>query len=276
VSASCWAPAAPFFFLLFLHHYKKIAGEGGVSAEVQTAGYAVATAGYAAPEQMGTPLDAAQAELEEAGKDQRERDRLIAIEQKKLDDLADERKNKGRGRPSTSHAAKVKAAQSKIAKLQRGWLPGQSAPSVPRTTDELVGSAAQHPQHHAAAGSVPVGRPPNPKRARAEQDGDADGYCSDGDGDDGEEVAEFKQFYGVSVAQKAFNEETLQAYMKHDLLRAEIKVEPDNLIASGCKAELMGLGAVHICAPQLHMWLPLTPCPRHGWHAVDSGKVSYP
>ena len=68
--------------------------------------------------------------------------------------------------PNTSHAARVKTAQANIAKLQRGWLPGRSAPSVPRTTDELVGSAAQHPQHHAAAGSVPVGRPHDAKRAR--------------------------------------------------------------------------------------------------------------
>jgi len=37
---------------------------------------------------MGTPLDAAQAELDAAGEDQRERDRLIAIEQKKLDGFA--------------------------------------------------------------------------------------------------------------------------------------------------------------------------------------------
>ena len=39
-------------------------------------------------EQMGTPLDAAQAELDEAGEEQRESGRLIAIEQKKLDDMA--------------------------------------------------------------------------------------------------------------------------------------------------------------------------------------------
>ena len=36
----------------------------------------------------GARTDAAQAELDAAGEDQRERDRLIAIEQKKLDGFA--------------------------------------------------------------------------------------------------------------------------------------------------------------------------------------------
>ena len=86
-------------------------------------------------------------------------DREMAKQQKIIDDLAAQRKNKGRGRPSTTHASKVKAAESKIANLQRNILPTESAPYVPRTAIELIGSAAQHPQHHAAASSVPVGRP---------------------------------------------------------------------------------------------------------------------
>ena len=61
--------------------------------------------------------------------------------------------------------------------------------------------------------------------------------------------------------------------MHNELLRSEITVYPDNLLASGCKQELVGLGPVHVCAPQLHMGLPLTPCPRHGWAAVDGNKV---
>ena len=42
-------------------------------------------------------LEQAQSELEEAGEDERERDRLIAIEQKKLDDLRAERMKMERG-----------------------------------------------------------------------------------------------------------------------------------------------------------------------------------
>ena len=68
---------------------------------------------------MASPLEAAQAELAEAGARQAEIDRLIAEQQKILDDLAAERKNKGQGRPNVTHSSKVKAAQSKIARLQR-------------------------------------------------------------------------------------------------------------------------------------------------------------
>ena len=42
-------------------------------------------------------LQQARSELEEAGQNQRERDRLIAIEQKKLDDLKAERMKMERG-----------------------------------------------------------------------------------------------------------------------------------------------------------------------------------
>ena len=94
---------------------------------------------------MAAPLEEAQRELEEAGERQREIDRLIAIENQKLEDLRQERANKGRGRPSKSHAGRVKGAEARLARLQRGLLPSEVAPNVPRTTDELVSSARQHP-----------------------------------------------------------------------------------------------------------------------------------
>ena len=239
-----------------------------------TGGHACCTGGHAGLEvsqqDMATPLESAQVELEDAGAHQREIDRLIVIEHKKLDAFAAERQNKGRGRPNGAHASKVKAAESRIARLQRGLLPSDDAsvPNALRTKDELVGSAAGHPQHHAAASSVPVGRPSVAKRRR-DQDGQDEGEISDGDGGDGEESADVKQYYRVSSAQQAFNNDVMHGYLKHDLLRSEIKVHPDNLVASGCKHELMGLGAIHICAPHLHMGLPMTPCPRHGWESID-------
>ena len=193
---------------------------------------------------MATLLEAAQAELAETGIRRADIDLEMAKQQKRLDDLAAQRKNKGRGRPTTTHASKVRDAESKIANLQRNILPTESAPYVPRTAIELIGSAAQHPQHHAAASSVPVGRPTSDaKRQRVEgEDDDDDADLTDDD--DGEESSEFKQFYGVAPAQQAFNGDVANGYMKHELLRSEIVVYPDNLIASGCRNELIGLKLV--------------------------------
>ena len=58
---------------------------------------------------MTSSLEAAQAELDMAGIRRADIDLEMAKQQKILDDLA-ERKNKGRGRPSTTHASKVRAA----------------------------------------------------------------------------------------------------------------------------------------------------------------------
>ena len=61
---------------------------------------------------MATLLEAAQAELAETGIRRADIDRETAKQQKILDELAAQRKNKGRGRPSTTHASKVKDAES--------------------------------------------------------------------------------------------------------------------------------------------------------------------
>ena len=92
-------------------------------------------------------LQQARSELEEAGQNQRERDRLIAIEQKKLDDLKAERMNKGRGRLNATHASRVNQGcggdDREAAVCMACWAAGRSDPSVPRTTSELLGLAAQ-------------------------------------------------------------------------------------------------------------------------------------
>ena len=76
-------------------------------------------------EHMAGTLDAARSELETAGERQREINGHIAVESKKLEALAAERANKGRGRPNTSHSSKVKAAEAKIARLMRNILPSE-------------------------------------------------------------------------------------------------------------------------------------------------------
>ena len=140
---------------------------------------------------MATATDEALAALEAAGERQREIDRLIGVQQAILDELTEQRRNKGRGRPNTAHAAKKAAAESKIARLQRGLLPDESAAPLPRTAEELRASALQHPQHHAAAGGVPVGRAMAPAAAQGDDDGEGEG---DGGDDDDKSDGEFDQF----------------------------------------------------------------------------------
>ena len=215
----------------------------------------------------------AHAALAAAGEKQARLNVLMAEEQKKLDALQAARSVKGRGRPNTAHASLKKAAESRLARLQRGVLPGEPVSMAPRTADELRVSAAQHLQQHAAAGSAPAGRP---STAAAAASHDADGHeLNDDCDDDDEEDASFRQFYRVSAQQNAFNRSTARSYMRGDILRSESKIEPDNLLASGCREELIGVGPVHIFAPHLHIGLPMTPCWRHahGWKSVDGGHV---
>ena len=186
-------------------------------------------------------LDQARADLDAASVRQEKIDRLIVEQQHILDQLEAERKNKGRGRPNTAHAAKKKAAESKNSRLQRGILPGESVQITPRTASELRQSAAQHPQHHAAADHVPLGRAPSgraaaPAAARQNNDGDGDDEDA-GDEDDDEEDESFSHYYKVSAAQKAFNEDVSHSYLHGDILNSEIKVEPDNLLSNRCKQE---------------------------------------
>ena len=221
----------------------------------------------------------ARAALDAAGERQRKIDSLIAEKQKVLDALAEQRANKGRGRPNAQHASRKAAAEASIARLQRGLLPGESEPVRlgAMSNDQLRTSAAQHPQHHAAAGTAPAGRSAG-SGASAGGLNDSGGADDDGgeggaDGDDDEEDASFHQFYAVSSNQKAFNITVAKEYMKKGSDHKVVRIEPDNLLASGCKKACVGLGAVHICAPHLHLGLPLPPCPKHGWASVDRKKL---
>ena len=235
-------------------------------------------------------LAAARADLEAAGARQRLIDEQKAIVRRKLDALTEERSNKGRGRPNTLHASKKAAAEHQMRRLERGLLPDENAaPTANRTDEETRTSAAQHPQHHAAAGTAPGGRPAADRaggprvgaatdtgsggsgvRARARDRADAAGAAP---GDDGEEDPALHHYYKVSPNQREFNESVASEYVSGERDRKLIKVEPYELIGGGCQQELIGLGSVHICAPHLHMGLPLPPCPRCEWKSVDEGKV---
>ena len=93
------------------------------------------------------------AALDPAGERQRVIDQRSAEQPAIINSLAEQRNMKGRCRPNMSHAQKKKA-ESESVRLQRGMLPGEQAPPTPDPANELRTSAAQHPQHHAAARSA--------------------------------------------------------------------------------------------------------------------------
>ena len=106
-----------------------------------------------------TPVEEAVAALAKAGEQQQEIDELIAKAQSGLDKLAEERANKGRGRPNSSHASRKASLEAKIVRLRRGQLPIHPVHRVvPSSADELRASAAQHPQHHVSSAFAPAGR----------------------------------------------------------------------------------------------------------------------
>ncbi len=226
-------------------------------------------------------LDAAEAALNAAGARQADIDGRIAVLQGRLDELAEARQNKGRGRPNTAHTSERKAVEAKIARLQRNLLPGEPDPRPPRpqTVDELRTSAAQNAQHHAAAGTAPLGRPAGNGGVGDGGDGNGGGgaaararAAADANDDDVED-ANFQQYYAVSPAQKAFNNDVAREYIAAKGRHMPIKVQPKNVISGFCQPALIGLGPVHICAPHYHLGLPLPPCPRHGWRSVDHDKL---
>ena len=176
-------------------------------------------------------VEEGRAALDAAGERQRKIDQLIAEEQAKLDVMKQARADKGRGRPNTANASRFKALEAKIARLQRGLLPGELAPPTPATPAELRASAAQHPQHHAAASNAPPGRLPAAAASSSRDNGDGRDVQPNDDGDDddgeiGEQNPEFKQYYAVSDAQKAYNAEIGHAYLRGQVLRSEFKFSP--------------------------------------------------
>ena len=230
-------------------------------------------------------MDAARAALDAAGARQKKIDDLIAEQQARLNAIDKTRQNRGRGRPPAHEASTYAAIERKIDRLKRGELPddaGAGAGAAPSADVDLRASARQHPQHHAAAGVAPQGRSSNSagggssSGAGSGGSGGGGGGAVDDDGpddDDDEESVEFKQYYRVPQHQKAWNEKVAHEYSKGLRERGAIEVEPPNLLRSCCDPALVGLGKVHICAPHLHLGLPLPPCPRHGWDAVDRGKL---
>jgi hypothetical protein len=219
-------------------------------------------------------MEAARAALSAAGERQQKLDALIAEEQAKLNAIDANRLSRGSGRPPGAEARQVAAIERRIDRLRRGVLPDDpDAGAAPRADIDLRASARQHPQHHAAAGVAPQGRSSNSTGGGSSSGGGGADDDDVPDVDDDEECDDFKQYYRVPPNQRAWNEKVAHEYANGLRDRGMIEVEPPNLLRSCCDPALVGLGKVHICAPHLHLGLPLPPCPRHGWDAVDRGKL---
>lgn len=219
-------------------------------------------------------IDEARAELEAAGARQRQIDDLIADEKKELDKI---KAGRSRGAPTLPERRKVAGIERRIARLQRGVLPDEpeARPAANTSATDLQASAQQHPQHHAAPEHVPPGRSSGTRTGNGSSAGgdEVGGDASDDDGgsddEDDVESPDFAQYYSVSSNQRQWNLKVKREFTKG----GATVVPPPDLLRSGCKPAFVGLGTVHVCAPHLHMGLPLPPCPRHGWAAVDSGNV---
>ena len=228
-------------------------------------------------------MEVAQAELAAAAARQQRINSLLAAENEKLAAIDAARKQKGRGRPKVAEASRYAGIERRIARLERGLLPEEPEPHpTAAAPGDLRASAAQHPRHHAAPQHVPPGRDSNfatgnfngarqgggGGRGGGAVDAEQDGGGSDDDDD--EESADFRHFYAISSNQRAWNSKVAREYAKG----GAVVVQPPDLLRSGCDPALVGLGTVHIFAPHLHLGLPLPPCPRCGWDAVDSGQLT--
>ena len=210
------------------------------------------------------PVAQAEADLAAAGERQKSIDALMAKETAALEKLVASRKGKP-GRPDKAFAAKKVAIEGRISRLGRGLLPGESE-YAPRNAEALRASATANPQHHAHAGAAPAGRGVK-KPVAVERTGV--GVAAD----DGAADPAFGNFYTVPKNQRAFNEQIAKDYNSGALDRRASFFDADDLVGGGCQAGEVGVGRVHVFAPNKHVGLPLPPCPRCGWPSVDQGKV---
>ena len=108
----------------------------------------------------------------------------------------------------------------KIARLDNGLLPGESAEVLTVMSKEQIAAVARdNAQHHGAPSQMASpGRLAKVPRVGAASGGgggdDGDGGGG-GDDDGGDEDPGFQQYYTVSSGQQAFNEQAARGYFKH-------------------------------------------------------------
>ena len=242
----------------------------------------------------------AHAELAAAGRRQAEIDRRIAEATQKLKDRAEARKGK-RGRMSSAEQAKEDSLNALLVRLRRGYLPGEMMSTARAPVEQVIGSARQNLQHHAAGGVAPSGRPGQTESSGHDENGEPNGGGSgpnqrdgsggsssggrrsggrgdddDGGSDDDDDIedAGFRNYYRVTPQQRAFNLEAKEHFKKNAANRTSACFRPKDVLKAGCDRSLIGVGPCHAHAPHLYLGLAKPPCPKHGWPSVDKGCVT--
>ena len=204
---------------------------------------------------MEIQMETAKTALQAAGDRQERLDKLNAEHLKELADIVAAQKLRGSGRPKQAICNRKGALNKKIARLDNGLLPDESAevPTV-MSKEQLAAGARDNAQHHGAPSQMASpGRPAKVPRVGTASGGgggdDGDGGGDDDDDDEEEEDPGFQQYYTVSSGQKAFNEQATRGYLKHG--GESPCIHPPSLLRGCCKSELIGLGPCHVHAPHI-------------------------
>ena len=226
-------------------------------------------------------MDAASAELDEAGRRQAEIDRLIRECDEKLAQLKHKHTKAGgggSGRWSKPDQKRKDALEHNQKLLRSGILPSERRAAAERASAAAVQeSARQNAPHHAASQPLPSGRPSSSAAGSggaAGGSGGTAGRASEPDHDDGEEDDMLRKanYYTITPQQRAFNEEKTLHFINNAAKLSHAYFEPPDVSKSGCDPKFIGVGKVHVHAPHLFLGLAKPPCPTCGWN-VDSNTV---
>ena len=231
-------------------------------------------------------MDAASAELAEAGRRQTEIDRLIRQCEEKLAALHKSHSKAGGGRGSgrwkQADQKKKDALEANLKLLRSGVLPSERQAAQRASAADVQESARQNAAHHAASQPPPAGRPAasaaGGSSSAAGSSGGAAGRASDDgvpDHDDGEEDDELRRanYYAVSAQQRAFNEQKTRDFVKQAANLPHAYFDPPDVSKSGCGPKVIGVGRVHVHAPHLFLGYAKPPCPTCGWKSVDNDTI---
>eukprot|EP00908_Phaeocystis_cordata_P025582 Transcript_804.p1 GENE.Transcript_804~~Transcript_804.p1 ORF type:complete len:303 (-),score=119.48 Transcript_804:19-858(-) len=231
-------------------------------------------------------MDAASAELAEAGRRQAEIDRLTTECKEKLAKLHYSHTvaggGRGRGRWNSRDQNSKDALEDNIKLLQSGVLPSERRAAARASAASVQESARQNAEHHAASQPPPSGRPATNAAGSggaAGGSGAAAGCAAEEedapDLDDGEEDEALREanYYAVSAQQKAFNEERTREFIKGAANMSHAYFEPPDVSKSGCNPAYIGVGKLHVHAPHLFLGFAKPPCPTCGWKSVDQDTV---
>ena len=230
-------------------------------------------------------MEAASAELAEAGLRQAEIDRLMTECNEKLAALHHKHSKagggSGSGRWKKGDQKAKDALEGNLKLLQSGVLPSERRAAERASAASVQESARQNAAHHGASQPPPSGRPvtnTGGSGGAASGSGTGAARTSDDDApdhDDGEEDDALRKanYYTVSAQQKAFNEEKTHDFIKTAANLSHSYFDPPDVSKSGCNPAYLGVGRIHVHAPHLFLGFAKPPCPTCGWKSVDNDTV---